>query len=285
MKALDLALGLRVAHRAKHDPNALLEQKHHEPRQPRRSLRAPPGGAVVHQHRGRHAVALEATNQRRADARRLQREQRGEADHKPTVVIQHAERVTPVPVRERIGPLRIHLPEVIGRRMREALQRRRRRAIESRPALALDPPIDGPRCEPVPFGGHKRRQFGPTPAKVGPQLAEPLDHGGRRPVGTVMRSTTLIGEHGDGPGRGLATQPLVTGRPTNAEGPAGLADRRSPAPDGQHKLDSLIAHIGLQPGHRPHSPRARPYPMLSAMCCRHCKPCPVVGHFSRPWAA
>jgi hypothetical protein len=28
MKALDLALGLRVPHRAKHNPNALLEEKH-----------------------------------------------------------------------------------------------------------------------------------------------------------------------------------------------------------------------------------------------------------------
>ena len=61
MKSLDLALRLRMADAPVPQPNALLQQKHAQRRQPRVIARCPPGTAVVHQHRARARHTVRST--------------------------------------------------------------------------------------------------------------------------------------------------------------------------------------------------------------------------------
>jgi hypothetical protein len=123
---------------------------------------------MIHQHRGRHPIALEAANQRRAHADGIQARQRDQADRIATVIVEDAERVTLAAGTQRIVPLRIHLPQLIRRRTFEPAECRGGRGIHARQPFALNDPVDRPRRHGDTFRIQERPQLLSAPPILGP---------------------------------------------------------------------------------------------------------------------
>src|SRR5271168_5373686 len=138
MEALVLALGLRMIRTAMGDANT-------EPNQPQTKggerLRAgrAPRRAVVHQHRGRQAVAAKSLGQHRAHGLLALVGAGLEHQREARVIIEHGQRMAAGAVEGREVALVIHLPQFVGRRALKALKgARRRRSLVEQTATAQD---------------------------------------------------------------------------------------------------------------------------------------------------
>ena len=270
MKALDLALRLRMAHRAEHQPNPLLEQKHAEPRQAARA----PAGSTTARH-GPSASPRAPHSARSCESRPRAPapwQRRAAASGRRQTGCGHPARSARDTAAVRAAdtrPFASICHELIRRRTDKALQRRRRRRIRPRPPFAAE--SIGRSCAASrrrPSAASSTASFAPPQpqsARSSPML---LRHRRRRAAGTVMRPPTPIAQHRHRPCRRFPGQPLVARLAADPERPAG---RRSPSPSrGAPSPQTGSAD-------RAHRSPARASRLLGADPTRCCHPCAVVG--------
>src|SRR6516164_9444201 len=162
MKALVLALGLRMIGPAMSNPDAEPDQP--EAQAGKRQIAVAPRRAVVHQHRGRQPIATKYTGERilhgHAALVGAGLEQHGEA----RMIIEHRQRMAACASDEREVSLEVHLPQLIGYAALEALPGSgSRRALRFNQTMAVQD-----------LGDRARRQFGTTPIQqLARQFAPP----------------------------------------------------------------------------------------------------------------
>ena len=82
-----------------------------------------PRRPVVHQHGVRQPIAAEGCRQGRNHAVAALVGTRSQHQRKPRVIVEHRQRMTAPAAAERKMPLEVHLPQLVGRRLLEALPR------------------------------------------------------------------------------------------------------------------------------------------------------------------
>src|ERR1700730_5658329 len=255
MEALVLALGLRMIRTTVADSDA-------EPNQPQAkggerviSLRAP-RSAVVHQNRGRQAIAAKGVDEHGAygfatlvgAGLKHQREAR--------MVVEHGQRMAAGAIEEGEVALEVHLPQLVGYRSLKALKgtRRRRSLIEQ--TMAAQDTADSARRE---FGAALEDQpsghlaSAPTakhPASYSEHMLFEVRRGEHRaawrPPRVILETAAAF--------QGVTLQPLVAGLRRDPEPPAELAPISALLHRQLHKLLAQQHPGNLPPRHPAHLP-------------------------------
>jgi hypothetical protein len=252
MKALVLALGLRVERPTVGHPHA-------KPHQPdgeagvRLMTAIAPRGTIVHQHRKRQAIAAEHGDQLPAHGRLLLIAARRNPQRIARMVIEHRQRMT-APSCQRKVAFEVHLPQLVGFGTLEA-STRTRMLLTALVELAVATQDLGDRA--------RHRHLHPTRVlqhpfdlaatpRVVALLPNPQNlrlHGNRCPRWTAQRAARAIRQPTPAFCQ-IPLQPLVTVTTTDAEAPAQRALVRSRRQRQPHELLTFVHDRPLPPRHR-----------------------------------
>ena len=216
-----------------------------------------PGRAVVHQHRGRQAVAAKSLGQHRAHGLVALVGAGLEHQREARVIVEHGQRMAADGCANGGEvALEVHLPEFVGRRAFKALKgaRRRRRPVEQT-AAAQDAGDSARRQLWAALDNQPSRQLASAPRTE--HRAAHFDHRlldlRRGALGRASRPARAI----DKPAAaflGVTQQPLVTGLRRYLEAPAQLAPISSRLHRQLHKLLAQRHPGNLLPRHPAHLP-------------------------------
>src|SRR3984893_14365688 len=255
MEALVLALGLRMIRTTVADSDA-------EPNQPQGKggervirLRAP-WSAVVHQHRGRQAIAAKGVDEQRAYGFATLVGAGLKHQREPRMVVEHGQRMAAGAVEAREVALEVHLPQLVGDRALKALKgMRRRRSLIEQTMAAQD------------TGDSARRELGAAleqqpsgqlaSAPTAEHFASNSEHmlfdlgpgphrRASRPARVILKTAAAF--------QGVTLQPLVAGLRREPEAPAELAPISAHLHRQLHKLLTQQHPGNLPPRHPAHLP-------------------------------
>src|SRR5271170_815620 len=200
VKALHLALCLRMSDAAPMQPYALLHQPQRQSRSRRlRSGPTPPRHAVIHQHGLRNTALDKRLLQPRAHRSSLRAAQCLQRDQVTAVVIQYRERSDRlVP---RLRSLEIHLPQLVGRGSLEASLCRTMPVMLVHQLAAKQDAMNGARRQLNATRTQQYLKLARAPVGIAQaQLDHPLFQLRRRLPGTVQRPPTAFGNRFDSAG-------------------------------------------------------------------------------------